>query len=465
LIKKETFTSGNLNIAFIILFTFLSIFIFRGRLGSDDLEVFNAAYNYYQSGSYSELKQTFAWINRTLWVILDICVLSIAGIFIENKYLSFVGQFLCGYLMTLSAFLGFYFIYRFLRKTETFNNAVCATSISIFCSPILSLATGDGIESLIFLLIVYITTSSRGNIIVAYVLFLIKFYYAPIIILTEYINNNIKKIFFFVILFSLTIILKYYLIFENQNSYISRIVTLDQYFENIYNIFFSPGAGFIFIWPVFLVCIYLGFSKHTIIKLLNIFALLFFFSLFSFWHGQGSGTRYIIPVMIIFIPEIAVAVKKMKYLKIVLLIYAILNIPTLDYRNTSVFEYRNDSASHGKAYGIDDYNINFYEFNEPAFNPIIFANQIFVYKILKFDCNEIYVSSECEKVYPRTLISRVTYSLNRKLPYTDFIKSKALIWVTNLLYYLFYIVIYVMAFYSFLVGSVSNFFLNRIHKS
>lgn len=433
-----------------------SILLFRGRLGSDDLETFNAAYNFYINRSYLELKQTFAWSNRTLWVILDICIIFFADKLVESNYLFAVSQFICGYLMTFSAFLGFYLIYQFLRKSETYSNSMCAIGIFIFCSPILILATGDGIESLIFLLIVYMYTSLANSNILAYSLYMIKFYFAPLIITIEYFKNNYKNIYLYTLLFIIIFVLKNLIIEENDNSYLSRIVNFNQYLENIYNIFISVGAGFIFIWPIFIICIYFGYGRYTTIKIFNVLTLLLFLSLFSFWHGQGPGTRYIIPVMAIFISEIAVAVKKIKYLKIVFLMYAILNISTLDYRNTSVFEYRNDSASHGRAYGVDDRNIHFYEFNQLEFNPIIFSSQIFIYKIFNYDCNKIYVSTDCKNIYPRTLISRVSYSLNRDLSYTSFIRNKILISGVHFLYFFVYCFIYFIAFYLFIVSFISN---------
>lgn len=430
-------------------------------MGSDDLETFNAALNFYQGGDYSQLQQTFEWSNRTIWVILDICIIGLTDIFIDNQSLGSVSQFLSGYFMTLSAFLGYFLIFQYISKLEGFRTGICATSILIFCSPILTLATGDGIESLIFLLIICIFIKLGNNNIYSYVLFLIKFYLAPLIISIEYINNNIKKIGIYVMSFILIIVLKYYLIQDNQNSYSSRIVTIPEYFENLHNILFSPGAGFIFIWPMYIICIFLGFGRYTIIKLINIFFLLLFFSLFSFWHGQGPGTRYIIPMMIIFIPEIIVAVKKIKYLKIIFLIYAILNISTLDYRNTSIYEYRNDSALIQKAFGVNDFNIKFYEFSKLDFNPLIFANQILVYKLFKLDCKKIYVASDCEKIYPRTLISRISYSLDRNLPYTNFIKNKILIKVVKFLNIIVYFIIYVIVFYSFMVSFKEEKVLNN----
>ncbi len=440
---------------FSFLFFLLSVGVFRGRLGSDDIEVFNAAFNFYQSGNFSDLQQTYVWKNRTIWFFLDLIIISLTNFILGTTHLEVISKFICGYSMTFFAFLGFALVFQYCQNKISHSGAYLAFTVVIFCTPILTLATGDGIESLIFLLMtLVITRDTYFSGLYGYLLFLIKFYHAPLILTMEAIKKNNKTVISLLVLIGVIIFYKYINSSET-SSFPYKLILNRDYFTNLSNILFSIGAGFFFIWPLYIGAIILGWNKVTLLKALNIFVLLLFFSLFPFWHGQGPGTRYILPLMIIFLPEVVegvnkiITMKRYKIIKFFVILYALLNLSTLEYRNTSIFEYRSDSAYSGMAYGVNDKDINFYEFNAYQFNPIIFSTTVTIYKVFGLNCKNSYVAVNCDAIYPRTLVSRIKYSIERSLPYTSFIKDGYLSKIILYLPYVYYLLIIFLVLFNY----------------
>lgn len=438
----------NLNkLTLLILFFFISLCIFRGRLGSDDLETFNTAFYFYQTQDFNIIENTYVWRNRTVWFFLDLLIIFLTDIFFSNKNLELASRFICGYSMTFFAFVSYFLIYRYFKKKLSNDGAYLALTLTIFTTPILILATGDGIESLIFLLfVIIIIQSNKTNALIGYILFLIKFYHAPLIILLEIIKKNYISVLALLILMCSTLIYKYCNLSDN-STFPYNLIVFQDYFTNLFNISFSVGSGFFIVWSIYLIFVLLGYNKETLIKFIGVLILLLFFSIFPFWHGQGPGTRYVIPLMVVFIPEISRGISKVIntkieiYLRFLIIIISILNLSTLEYRNTSIYEYRNDSAMSGKAYGVNDRIIDFYDFRNYEFNPIIFASKITILKFTNSDCNKSYISTDCEAIYPKTLISRINYSIERSLPYTKNITNPLIIFTLEMIQYLLYVIL------------------------
>ena len=458
-----------------ILIFALTIGVYRGRIGSDDYHTFITSFNFFISGNLGDLINSYEWKNRSIWVILDLGIISITNIIVHNEYLKDVSSFLCGYQTTVFAFIGYFIIIKYFNKKLTIQNSHLAAILSIFCTPLITLATGEGIESLTMVLLLLMTLSnSKYKYIYGYFVFFIKYYQAGLSLTLLWIHREYRKLIIIFIIMVSTLIINFdiikifnRLVFgdgalnlydqASSNPFNYSLLLNTKYLYNLYNSIFSPGAGLIWIWTLYLYVAYLGRDKYTYIKVFNIFLILMFLSLFAFWHGQGAGSRYITPLMVIFIPEVARGVGKIKILKYFILFYALINLTTIDYRNVSIYEYRNDSSKTGVPYGASGalVDVDFYDFSNYQFHPTVFSSTIAIYKLMKWDCKKSYVEVDCNQVYPRMLVSRINYSIDRGLKYTDGIKGKYVMLIFNYLPTLFY------CFFIALIFCKQNFLFKK----
>ena len=109
--------------------------------------------------------------------------------------------------------------------------------------------------------------------------------------------------------------------------------------KNIFNMFFSSGFGLLFTSTILFFLILIGSELKTLLKFF-IFFIYYLFVSYTFWHGQSPGGRYLLSCLFIFLPEIIQALKRLNNLKnkkfffIVIFLITILNLPSLEYRNT-----------------------------------------------------------------------------------------------------------------------------------
>ncbi len=442
-------------ISFVII---ISLFLYRGRLGSDDLEVFNFIFNYdHFEGSFFEYQENLAWGNKNFvddvqlhsaytayhrlpWVIQTgiIYYLTKNILLLFNLENYFLIQYLSGYILTLYIVISFFLYLELLKeKGLTKKKSIFCGILIFFGTGLICLLSGQYIESMvIFLCLLYIRSSNIFyKFILALIVVLIKPFYILIIFALKvenlssknfYINKynflKIKEIYFLFFAYivcvlqvtDLNSILNY---FESQNP--TKVET--EYFINLFNFYFSFGSGIFFtsVIPIFLI-IY-GFSKNTFLKFLPIILMSGILSFWEGFHGGIPGIRYILPFLIIFTDEYVRAINKLilykkKIIIITLFFLTVFNLPSLEFRNFAITEYENGTVNNFKPRGpatLDENNKYIYydwPIENIKFNNLIFSNYIFINKILKN--KKIYLEKSVlltKNIYPQTGIARLIY--------------------------------------------------------
>ena len=446
---------------FITIF-FLSIFIFRGRLGSDDLEVFNFVYNFDQfegtlieylksleegkklffsdeqkHGLYT-LHHRFTWILQT--GIVYFFSKYIFLIFNIENY--FVIQYLCGFVLTIQAIISiFLFSSILIKKGLETNLSFFISFIIFFGTGIICFFTGQYIEAVAILLILLYIKYINNNLrfLFSILLVLIKPFYILIILslslkkiekkfiffnkqnLAQLKDTLLTLIFYFVVFFIITDLgtIKNYFSSQNPTNSISI------YLNNLFNFYFSFGAGLLFTSTIPIIMIYIGSNKITIFKFLPIFLMSFLLSPWEGFHGGVQGIRYLLPFLFIFMDEYISAINKIlrlkKYFIIwVLFILTIINLPSLEFRNFVISEYQNATIKDFKPTGpakLEKNNLNEYEYEYYSwpiknfkFNNLIFSNYIFYSKLLNKPKIKISnISFNTTDVFPQTGIGRLIY--------------------------------------------------------
>ena len=222
--KNKFLNIFNFNKKFIyIVLLFLSaIFFFRGRLGSDDSEVFNLALaiknsplsffdfiyflkeNYVSSFFYSEiflensqLPSFKTWNQRFMWVFQTYFIIYLANFLpIKIETVNFLSMYFSGFVISFYTCLSFYLSYSFFKKKFLNYEAFFLTIIIYFGTGLIAFFSGAFIESLIILLLVLRFNVQNKNkinyFLIDLVILLIKPYYF-LVIIPLYLNNFSKK--------------------------------------------------------------------------------------------------------------------------------------------------------------------------------------------------------------------------------------------------------------------------------
>lgn len=438
----------------------LSLLLFRGRLGSDDLEVFNLVYGFNQfDGSlasylnelksqnidlYNDIQKPsyYTFYHRFTWV------LQTSILFFVSKYILlifnienyFVIQYISGFIITLQTILSFFiFLSILVNKGLDKKLALFCSFLIFFGTGIICLFSGQYIESTaILLILLYINFKSNSiRFLFSFLLFFIKPFYILIILSLKiykisnknfFINITNFKILNEIVILIILCLFTFFVIldagdinnyFFSQNPTISKI----DYFRNLYNIFFSFGAGIVFTLTVPIILILKGANKITLLKILII---IFICLLLSFWegfHGGVQGIRYILPFLFIFIDEYVESINKIYKLKkklliIFLFVFTSLNLPSLEYRNFIISEYENNTIENfnpkGPAILIDE-EVNKYEYykwpiENIKFNNLFFSSYVIYCKI--FNKNEVKIKNlivPTKNIFPQTGLARLIY--------------------------------------------------------
>ena len=452
---------------------FFSIFIltfvfFRGRLGSDDLQAFDFAYNFVNNDiSFIDYisQNHWQWAHRPVWIIQNIIIiyfLKTVSLFLNFDIL-FFSKYFCGWIISFYTTFSIYLCFRYFKKKSMDNNVAFILCSGIFFgSSFLSYLTGAYIESLvIFLILLRFNVNNRYYIlIIDYFLILIKPYYfliiLPLIILEK--NHLQNKIYYFFILLSLFVLFK----ISTYIGFIEFVETLpfnfdsDFFIKNIIYIIFSPGFGIVFTSTVPLFLIMIGFQKSSLIKILFIFFFIIFISTLPFWHGQGPGGRYLISSLFIFLPEFVNAIiilRKNKFLLKFLIIVALLtllHLPALEFRNTNIINYEK-SVVYKKIVSepAKDSDLDSFPYRNLLFQNAVFANLILYYKIHEKDNHVVSIENinfKIGDVYPMTGLQRFIFIVKNKIDYFPknyfFYLSKYIILLEIIYFSLFLIFIF-----------------------
>lgn len=504
-----SFLFKNSYVNYFIFALLISLVLFRGRLGSDDLEVFNYIFDFHQfegslleffrhlssenrlfyddtqKHSYYTTLHRFTWLTQT--GIIYFVTYKILSLFDLNNF--FIIQYFSGYVLTFISIISIFLFNKILQeKNLNATQSIFLSLILFFGTSLIFTLTGQYIESLSILLIlcyIYFSNIYLKFFLGFLLLFTKPFYILVILGLRSnklnsknfYINlsniNNFKDVilliffylsFFFLISFFLgkeDFILSYFFI---QGPTFDFIL----YFKNLINFYFAPGAGLIFSLLIPVLLIFFGLKKNTILKILIVLLISLMLSLWKGSHGGIPGSRYILPFLFMFIDEYVLAInylskRKNKFLIILLFVISFLNLPSLEYRNLAITEYSSGTINTMKPLGpakiITDPDKEFTKYayfdwpiNNFKFNSIYFGNYIIISKILgkkKLSINNIDFNTR--NVYPQTGFARLIYIKNKQINIEHEI-------VTNILqkYHNYFFYLYVFVIISFIFFILRN---------
>ena len=452
---------------FIFIF-FLTFILFRGRLGSDDLQAFDVAYDFVNNNvnfANNTIQDQWQWSHRSIWIIQDIIIIYFLKIlnFFLNFDLMYFSKYFCGWIISFYSVFSIYLCFIYFKKKSIESNVSLVICFGIFFgSSLSSYLTGSYIESLVIFLILlrFNINNQYYKLIIDCLITLIKSYYfliiLPLIILEKnYLKN---KIYYFL---SLLFLFGFFKIFTFVGS-VNFVQTLPFNFNlkfiitNIIDMIFSPGFGVIFTSTIPFLLILVGFQRSTLVKLFFILLFIIFISTIPFWHGQAPGGRYLISTLIIFLPEFVRAIiilKKNKFLPkflTVVILLTIFHLPALEFRNTNMVNFENSVVSKKiVTEPASDRDLNSFPYRDLLFQNAIFANLILYHKI--FDNNKTIFfenrSFQIKDVYPMTGLQRLIFIKKNKYEYFTKIELNYLSKYILLLELFYYFLLIIFLFF------------------
>jgi hypothetical protein len=444
-------------IAKLLISILLSFFFFKGRLGSDDLEVFNFIFNYFYSENnlpnYIEAIKTqssvktfynisqehnyFTFYHRFVWVVQTYLITSlIRGFNIFSFDVHFFSQYFSGLILSFYMCISFFLCQNFLKKKTTKIDSYFLTISIFFGSGLICFFSGAFIESLIVLLLLLrVTQNNKYKYFLDFLIIFTKPYYFLIIcglalsenkilncknfrILSINVKNiKIALLYIFIQLF-LFLFIRYILFdapsYKNYlTGFFGRQLNYYIYLNQLFDFTLSFGSGLLFSVPILIILIMYGWQGYqSSIKIFFSILLIFFLCLFDQHHGQAPGGRYFLPIIFIFLKEISLGFiffKKKVFVIFFIFLITLLNLPSLEYRNFNLFQYINQSSFKNQPTESSHYTWNF-PLRDFGFNHIVFANNIVIKKISGIKKNELNnLNFNIEDVYPMSPIMRIYY--------------------------------------------------------
>ena len=255
-----------------------------------------------------------------------------------------------------------------------------------------------------------------------YFLIFIFFYNLTYKFTKKQLYNYLLSLIIFGIIFFIT---KFSVKIDYVNYYSEGLdIDIKRILERTFFFFLSPSVG-IFLTCPFLIISFFYLKKNKLIKLslITFYALFFsFYGDLAFWGGAGiGGSRYIFPILLIFLEDYLFFLNKIKVkIRITFLIICFISfLPSLDYKNTN-FALVPEQTGEIIIKNVADYPLN--DFN---LNPIYFSWKIFFQKDLLsrkeigFTISEKKFLINNYEITPDTFISKLTHLTNK-----DFVKSK-----------------------------------------
>jgi hypothetical protein len=444
-------TKKNFYLESLFLF-FFTLFFFRGRLGSDDLEVYNLILafrdldlnifefsNYLKNNfanqklysdifdnnnmlpDYKTLHVRFVWLLQSYLIVCMVDLLPLS-----NENFLFLSQYFCGLIISFYTCLSFLLLIKFFQKSIELKASILLSFLIFFSTGLISFFTGSYIESLVILLLIarYFFKNKILIFFIDFSILLIKPYYYLILVPFSFKNlsrdNLLKKLINPLILFLAVYTFRTLLFDVSYGQYSNDYTNFELNFYFVINNFFdqllSFGYGVFFTSIIPIILILFGYrEKQTIFKIIGFFLLIAFLSFFEGNHGQATGGRYFLPTLIIFLDEFqrgfSVVIKRYKKLFYFFILLTILNLPTLEYRNFNLPIYVFNSVSSGITPDRSK-NENIYNFpvRSILFNHTVFANKVLFNKYKKKKFMNFYeYRIENNSIYPMTAIARVIY--------------------------------------------------------
>lgn len=178
---------------------------------------------------------------------------------------------------------------------------------------------------------------------------------------------------------------------------------------------FSPGYGLVWCFPfLFLAVIAAWHDRFTfLVKLAGVLLLAGLLCTFDFWPGWGAsaGQRYLVPFLLIFLPEVAFGFRFIlncwRWAGILVPLLTLLFLPSIEYRNTLLYNWTDKTHFGFLGWGYGD----------PLLHPGIFAWRVIAAKergAVDFQPSaDIPLVVHTNAIVPMTGVSRLIYALEQ----------------------------------------------------
>ena len=178
---------------------------------------------------------------------------------------------------------------------------------------------------------------------------------------------------------------------------------------------FSASYGVLPCFPLILIAMFCGRAHHStlLIKIAAVSTVSAILLCFPFWAGPGGlgGPRYIVPFLIIFIPEVAAGLETIRnnprtgFVPLIVPIVALLFLPCLEYRNSLITRYAGSEST-----------INL--FTDPQIHPAFMAwavvNAKAAHRSTVVLSPLVDEATPVQDIFPMSALSRVIYVLKLK---------------------------------------------------
>ncbi len=191
--------------------------------------------------------------------------------------------------------------------------------------------------------------------------------------------------------------------------------------ERIFFFLLSPSVGLLMTIP-FIMFAFFNLNQNNLIRFLIFLFYCLFFSLYgdlAFWGGAGiGGSRYIFPILIIFIEEFIEYMQKInsKIQAIFIIALFIMFLPNINYKNTNFLLVPEQTGT------LVVKEVKNYPLNDFAYSPLYFSFKIFYEQNFQKDSNEIVIKFNDENflikkynITPDTVISKLVYVSDKSL--------------------------------------------------
>ena len=426
---------------------FLAFFFTRGTIVGDEEKIYLFAneyliseknlINYLKSASgkcelYDKCNYNYLG-HHLVWFFYQIFFIKISNFFyflFSFLPIRFYHEFVLSLVSTFFVILSIYVLSIKFKKIE---NSFVYIFIFFFGSYGIGFINGGFIECFIIFLIslkIYYSGEKNNILIIAFLdtlLIYTKIYFLLLIFLYLFIYNfKASKLIKYILLLSLlTGVLFYFKIIIpiDYASYYQEGLDVHFYniIERIFFFYFSPSVGVVMSVPLLFLAI-IKIKKNNLIKILIFFLYSCFFSFYgdlAFWGGAGiGGSRYIFPILILFLEEFIYFMRSInKKIQILLIISLFLiHLPNINYKNTNFLLVPEQTGllivNEVNKYPLDDFN----------FSPLYFSLKIFYEINFNKQKKDIVVEFENKNfsinkynIMPDSFISKLVYVTNESL--------------------------------------------------
>jgi hypothetical protein len=191
---------------------------------------------------------------------------------------------------------------------------------------------------------------------------------------------------------------------------------------------FSPAYGLVWCFPLLLMAALVPAQgrRNLLIKVSGLFLVSMALCIFDFWHGYGAsaGPRYIVPFLLLFLPEVACGFKALlsrwRWAGLLVPVLTLLFLPSIEYRNSLMYRWAEDPVAPGRcgAVACERPGIVGWGYGDPLLHPGIFGWRVVMARIEGAEdfrpSFQVPLYLHTRAIFPMTGVSRVVYALERR---------------------------------------------------